>query len=302
MGTRIVHFGVSPSSDILAALTANGYEFDVCGTSVERLKERTHQHDDFDAVAVSGHDAPKVLDVLIPLRSSVKVPLILFHDDRSSEHSQFDLVIPDGAPFPDLLNSVEALIERSRALRADTAIQIGRYRSSLRQALSLRTQSVAAQLESRRIRAKRGDVEVERVSIRSVLVVDDYARWRETMCSMLKDRANCAELCEAQDGVEAVEMATALKPQLILLDLDLPRQNGIEAAKQIARSSPNSVILFVSMNNCAEIVVAALSTGAKGFLLKTDAPTELFPAIKAVLENKQYLSPNLRRAYSDDIN
>jgi DNA-binding NarL/FixJ family response regulator len=93
-----------------------------------------------------------------------------------------------------------------------------------------------------------------------------------------------------------------LKPQLILLDLDLPRLNGIEAARQIMQFSPTSVILFVSMNNCADVVWEALSTGARGYLLKIDAGNELWPAIEAVLHNKQYLSRSLRGLHSVAIN
>jgi DNA-binding NarL/FixJ family response regulator len=119
---------------------------------------------------------------------------------------------------------------------------------------------------------------------------------------MLKDYVDCGLLCEAGDGIEAVQRATELKPRLILLDLNLPRQNGIEAARQIAQFSPDSAILFVSMNNCANVVWEALSTGAKGYVLKTDAGKELGPAIEAVLQNKQYLSRGLRGLHSVTIN
>ena len=113
------------------------------------------------------------------------------------------------------------------------------------------------------------------------------------MCSILQTYTDCGLLCEAGDGIEAVQRATELKPQLILLDLDLPRLNGIEAAKQITQSTPVSAILFVSMNNCADVVSEALTTGAKGYLLKVDAGNELWAAIEAVLHNKPYLSRSL---------
>jgi DNA-binding NarL/FixJ family response regulator len=119
---------------------------------------------------------------------------------------------------------------------------------------------------------------------------------------MLKDQADCGSVCEVGDGIEAVERATELKPRLILLDLDIPRLNGIEAARQIAQFSPDSAILFVSMENCPDVVAEALSTGAKGYVLKADAGTELWTAIEAVLQNKQYLSRSLRGRHSETIN
>jgi CheY-like chemotaxis protein len=303
MGTRIIHFGIDPSSGILAALAANGYEVDACGTSVPKLKQVLQQRDDFDAVTVTEKDALKVLDVLTPVRSTLKVPLILFQgDSRTADPSQFDLVIPEDVPLSDLLSRVTALIERARTIRAETTVRGERFHSLLREAASLHQQSVVAVVESQRIQSKRAYPVTDRVSIPSVLVVDDYARWRQTMCSMLKDYADCQLLCEAEDGIEAVLKASKLKPRLILLDLDLPRLNGIEAARQMMQTTPDSAILLVSMNKDADIVSEALSTGAKGYLLKADAATEFWPAIEAVLQNRQYLSRSLRGLHSVKVN
>jgi CheY-like chemotaxis protein len=302
MGTRIIHYGIDPGGGILAALTGNGYEVNTCGASIPKLK-KVLQHDDFDAIAVQEKGASEAVGVLATVRSFGTVPLILFQDgSRSCDSSQFDLVIPEYAPLPDLVKRVAALIERSRAIRAETKIQGERFHSLLREAASLREQSVTARVESQRIRATRQRSVTERVSISCVLVVDDYARWRDAMCSMLRDYADCQLICEAEDGIEAVLKATKLKPRLILLDLDMPRLNGIEAARQIVQLSPDSAILFVSMNGSAAVVSEALSTGAKGYLLKTDAGKELWPAIEAVLQNQQYLSRALRGLHSATIN
>ena len=177
------------------------------------------------------------------------------------------------------------------------------YRALLRQSASLREQSVAARVESQHVRGAKFKRSVtDRVSIPCVLVVDDHAQWRDTICSMLKTYADCRLLCEAGDGIEAVQRASELKPELILLDLELPHLNGIEAARQITQSTPDSAILFVSMNNSPDVVWAALNTAAKGYLLKVDAGSELWPAIEAVLHNKQYLSHGLRGLHSVAIN
>ena len=92
------------------------------------------------------------------------------------------------------------------------------------------------------------------------------------------------------DGPEAVQKAEELNPDLILLDMGLPKLNGIEAARQIRQRSPNSEIIFLSQNNNLDVVRAALGTGALGFVRKTDAGDELLPAVDAVLRGEQFIS------------
>lgn len=303
MGTRIIQFGIVPR-DILAALTGNGYEVDACGTSISKLKQALRHPNDLDAIALEEKTASMAAGILANVRSSCKVPLILFQDETETcDPSQFDLVIPEHTPLPNLLKRVAVLIERNRAIRAETRISGERFHSLLREAASLREQSVTARVQSQYIRkAKFKRSGTDRVAIPCILVVDDHAQWRDTICSMLKTYADCGLLCEAGDGIEAVQRATELKPQLILLDLELPYLNGIETARQIMQSAPDSAILFVSMNNSPDVVWEALNTGAKGYLLKVDAGSELWPAIEAVLHNKQYLSHGLRGRHSVAIN
>jgi CheY-like chemotaxis protein len=288
---------------ILAALTGSGYNIDACGTSITKLKQALQRPDEVDAIAVSENDASDGVGVLATVRSFDKVPLILLQgDSRTYDASQFDLAIPEHDPLPNLLGRVAALIERSRVLRANTSVLAERFHSLLRESASLHEQSVTACVESRRILAKRQRSASERVCIPCVLVVDDYARWRDTICSLLKDYADCQVMCEAEDGIEVVQKAAELKPDLILLDMNLPRLSGIEAARQIAQLTPDAAILFVSMENSADVVSEALSTGAMGYLLKADAGTDFRPAIEAVLQNQRYLSRSLQRLHSVAIN
>ena len=98
---------------------------------------------------------------------------------------------------------------------------------------------------------------------------------------------------EVSDGLEAVQKAEELQPDLILLDIGLPTLNGIEAARQIRKVSPGSKILFVSENRSVDIAEEALSTGAGGYVVKSDAAGELLPAVKAVLEGKRFVSASL---------
>ena len=104
------------------------------------------------------------------------------------------------------------------------------------------------------------------------------------------------------DGLEAVRQAEQLQPDLILLDIGLPSLNGVDAARKIREISPASKILFVSENRSAEIVQEALSTGASGYVVKSDAANELHSGIHAVLEGKRFVSASLALYAFDDLN
>ncbi len=84
-----------------------------------------------------------------------------------------------------------------------------------------------------------------------------------------------------------------MKPDLIVLDIGLPKLNGIEAARRIRQLSPNSKILFLSQNNDLEVVQAALGTGALGYVYKMNAQKELLSAVDAVLQGKQFVGSGL---------
>ena len=96
---------------------------------------------------------------------------------------------------------------------------------------------------------------------------------------------------EASEGIEAIAKAEELQPDLILLDVGLPKINGIEVARRILARFPKTKILFVSPNSSSDVADTALSTGAGGYLVKSDAGTQLLPAIRAVLEGNALLAP-----------
>ena len=123
-----------------------------------------------------------------------------------------------------------------------------------------------------------------------ILVADDYEDWRKRIHSLLQARSELQVICEVSDGLEAVQKAEELQPDIILLDIGLPRLNGIEAARRIRRCSPNSRIVFVSLDSSADTVQVALSTGAQGFVYKGRVRSELLPAIAAVLSGKQFVT------------
>jgi DNA-binding NarL/FixJ family response regulator len=124
----------------------------------------------------------------------------------------------------------------------------------------------------------------------SILVVDDYEPWRQRICSRLREEPDLRVGGEVSDGVQAVQRAEELKPDLILLDIGLPNLNGIEVAERLHQRVPGAKILFLTQNNDAEVVRAALSNGALGYVLKADAGSELLPAIKAVLRGSKFVS------------
>jgi CheY-like chemotaxis protein len=134
--------------------------------------------------------------------------------------------------------------------------------------------------------------QAEAVSLLQIrtLVVDDFASFRRRVCWMLEESREVRVVGEAVDGAEAVEKAVELQPDLILLDSDLPKLSGIEAARQIRHVAPKSRILFLSQDSNPEVVQDAFSLGARGYVAKSDAARELLAAVKAVSLGKQYVS------------
>lgn len=126
-----------------------------------------------------------------------------------------------------------------------------------------------------------------------VLVVDDYERWGVFLSTTLLKQPRFHIIGEASNGLEAVQKAHELQPDIILLDIGLPMLNGIEASRQIREVSPASKIVFVSENRSADIAQEALSTGAGGYIVKSDAANELLPAVDALLEGKRFVSTSL---------
>jgi CheY-like chemotaxis protein len=122
-----------------------------------------------------------------------------------------------------------------------------------------------------------------------VLVVDDFEPFRRLLCSTLQSKLDFETIVEASDGLEAVELAQILHPDLILLDIGLPKLDGIEAARRIHELSPRSRILFVSQESSVDALHAAFNAGASGYVVKVDVGTELQTAVKAVLRGERFV-------------
>jgi DNA-binding NarL/FixJ family response regulator len=123
-----------------------------------------------------------------------------------------------------------------------------------------------------------------------ILLVDDFEPWRTFVASSLKKNPEWQILSEVSDGLAAVQKAEEFQPDLIVLDIGLPKLNGIEAALSIRKVAPNSKILFLSENRSSDIVAAALNAGGHGYVVKSDGANELLVAIEAVLQGKRFVS------------
>ena len=126
-----------------------------------------------------------------------------------------------------------------------------------------------------------------------VLVVEDFAPFAQFICSTLAERPDVKVIGEVADGLEAVQKAELLEPDLVLLDIELPALNGIEAGRQIRKRAPESKIIFVSQESSNDVVQEALHLGAWGYVLKTRAACDLLAAVDAALEGRQFLSVGL---------
>jgi len=126
-----------------------------------------------------------------------------------------------------------------------------------------------------------------------VLVVEDHEPFRRFICSVLQGRPTLQVIGDVSDGLEAVEKAAKLQPDLILLDVGLPGLNGIEAARRIRRVAPGSKILFVSLESSFAVAQTALDLGAQGYVLKSKAGTDLLTAVEAVLRGDLFVSSGL---------
>jgi DNA-binding NarL/FixJ family response regulator len=122
-----------------------------------------------------------------------------------------------------------------------------------------------------------------------ILVADDVAFWREFVCSTLRSEPLFDIICEAVDGNQAFVIAGQLQPTIALLDVGLPKLNGIDAAITIRRIAPHTGIVFLSDQRDPDVVQAALQV-AHGYVLKSDAATDLVPAIHSVAKGDPFIS------------
>jgi len=126
-----------------------------------------------------------------------------------------------------------------------------------------------------------------------VMLVDDFKPFRKFLCETLEKLQNVQVVSEVSDGLDAVQKASELNPDVILLDIGLPSLNGIEAARQIRKVAPESKIIFLSQESSPAVVEDCLNLGALGYVVKMYAGRELLKALEAVCHGMRFVSDGL---------
>jgi NarL family two-component system response regulator LiaR len=134
-----------------------------------------------------------------------------------------------------------------------------------------------------------------------VLLVDDHAILREGIRYLLSASGEVDVVGEAQDGIEALQMVEQLRPDAVLMDIAMPRMNGIEATTELKKRHPQLPILILSMYDSEEYVLPILKAGASGYVLKRSAAQELVSALKAVVAGQVILHPDVARTVMENL-
>jgi two-component system response regulator NreC len=133
-----------------------------------------------------------------------------------------------------------------------------------------------------------------------ILLADDHTVMRNGLRLLLERQPNLQVVGEAADGKEAVEMAAAERPDVVVMDIAMPHLNGVEAARQIAARSPQTAIAILSMHSDESYVIRSLKAGARAYLLKDSAEADLIAAIHAIMDGKSFFSPAVRKILKED--
>jgi DNA-binding NarL/FixJ family response regulator len=133
-----------------------------------------------------------------------------------------------------------------------------------------------------------------------ILIADDHTLMRHGLRKILEEQRDWEVVAEAGDGREAVRQALALQPDVVILDVAMPRLNGVEATQQVTRRAAGIHVLVLSMHADEAYVTRAIRAGAAGYLLKDSADTDLVRAVTAVAQGKSFFSPTVAKVMLDD--
>jgi DNA-binding NarL/FixJ family response regulator len=132
-----------------------------------------------------------------------------------------------------------------------------------------------------------------------ILVAEDHEVARQGIRSLLESHPGWEVCAEAKDGREAVEAATKLNPDVLLLDIGMPNLNGLDAARQILATNPDACILILTIHDSEQVVREVLAAGARGFLLKSDAGRDLLAAVEALQHRRTFFTPKVAQMMLD---
>ena len=133
-----------------------------------------------------------------------------------------------------------------------------------------------------------------------ILLADDHTVMRNGLRLLLERQPHLKVVAEASDGREAVAMAAAEDPDVVVMDIAMPHLNGVEAARQIVAHNPRAAVAILSMHSDESYVIRSLKAGARAYLLKDSAEADLLEAIQAIREGKSFFSPAVRRILKED--
>jgi DNA-binding NarL/FixJ family response regulator len=133
------------------------------------------------------------------------------------------------------------------------------------------------------------------------LIADDHNLVRESLVSVLRASGECAIVAEAADGVEALEQALKLKPDVVIVDISMPRLNGLEVVRRLVAELPHTRTLVLTMHEEDEYVLHAVRAGARGYLLKHAATAELIAAVKTLAAGGTYFGPQAAKALAAQV-
>lgn len=133
-----------------------------------------------------------------------------------------------------------------------------------------------------------------------ILLVEDHVIVREGICSLIEKEHDMEVVGQAGDGVEAIKLTYEKHPDVVIMDISMPKMNGIEATRKIKIEMPDVKVLVLSANNDRELVMDMVKAGSLGYVLKDCIYEELAGAIRAVNANKAYLSPEITAIVLDE--
>ena len=135
----------------------------------------------------------------------------------------------------------------------------------------------------------------------TILLADDHPLVRRGLRNLLETEAGFSVVGEAEDGLQAIQLAEKLQPGILIVDLMMPNLNGLEVLKQVSHRSPKTRMIVLSMQSSEPYVVETFRSGAIGYVLKDSAPDELIIAIRQALLDSRYLSPKLPERLIDTV-
>jgi len=135
----------------------------------------------------------------------------------------------------------------------------------------------------------------------NIVLAEDHTILREGLKALLSSQPDLKVVAEAGDGLDAIRCVQNHAPDMILLDLSMPRMTGLDAIKEIKRTSTDTKIIVLTVHSAEEYILATLQAGADGYVLKDAHSTELLTAIRHVLDGRRYLSPSISGTVIDGL-